>query len=153
MTRTATLSELLRHPNEVIERLDEGDVTITRRDGEALRLSKDARQSQSQGALDALSRLIAATLDDQACDRLAGSLSGEHPWMEFLPSEQRRRFVGEYFRTARACAKAGAFSPLAVLVASWEATAEAYALGLSPVGADLDYIDAEDIDVPDPRTR
>lgn len=152
MTRTATLSELLRHPNEVIERLEEGDVTITRRDGEALRLSKDARQSESQGAINALSRLIAASLDEDACDRLAVGLTAEHSWMEFLPVAHRRTFVGDYFRTARACAKAGAFQPLAVLVASWEATAEAYALNISPAGADLEYIAAEDAVVPDPRT-
>ncbi len=42
MTTTATFSKLLRNPSAVIDNLDEGDVVLTRRDGEALRLSKES---------------------------------------------------------------------------------------------------------------
>jgi hypothetical protein len=38
-TTTANFSMLLRNPDAVLERLDEGDVVLTRRDGESLRLS------------------------------------------------------------------------------------------------------------------
>lgn len=135
----ATLSEMLRRPNDVIAQLERGDVTLTRREGEALLLTKAARHTQSVDALDHLSRLIAASLDDVVCDRMAAHLADEYPWVELLPQGARRQFVGEYFRIMRASLKVGAFTQLATFLASWEGTAEVYALGLAPAVFDAEF--------------
>lgn len=59
MTTTATFSALLRTPNDVIEQLDGGDVLLTRRDAEPLRLSKARRVEREASTLSALSQLPA----------------------------------------------------------------------------------------------
>lgn len=153
VTTTATFSTFLRSPNSVIERLDEGgDVLLTRRDGEPLRLSKARDAEQEATTLQALAQLIAASLDDEACDRLVGRLSEPFPWIALLPPERRREFVGDFLRTARACASVGRFDRLTIALNAWKATAEAYAdPHMSPGGADLDYLPAEE-PVDDPRT-
>lgn len=153
MTTTATLSNLLRHPNEVIERLDEGDVVLTRRDGESLRLSKESDATSEQEMVSAIAHLIAASvLDEGVADRIAGNLAAPFPWIEFLPDAARREFAGDFLRTARACASIKRFDRLAVVVGNWRETATAYSLGLDATLADLDYI-AGGTPVADPRTR
>jgi hypothetical protein len=141
-TSTATLSDLLRNPRDVIARLEQGDVTLTRRDGEALMLTKAARNSENQDALDHLSRLIAASLDDVVCARIAEHLKDEHSWLALLPEQQQFRFVGDYFRILRASLSAGGYTQLATFLASWRGTAEVYALGLTPAEFDADYAEA-----------
>lgn len=150
MTTTATFSAFLRTPKEVIEQLDGGDVVLTRRDAEPLRLSKARRVDHETDALSALSQMIAASLDEDRCDLIAGHLADPFPWIEFLPETARRSFVGEFFRTARACASVDNFDRLGVVIAAWAGTAEAYAKGLDPAGADLDYLD-DPLVVVDPR--
>lgn len=143
-TSTATFSELLRNPRDVIAQLEQGDVTLTRRDGEALMLTKAARSAENQDALDHLSRLIAASLDDVVCARMAGHLNDEHPWLALLPEQQQLRFVGDYFRILRASLSAGGYTQLAAFLASWRGTAEVYALGLTPLAFDADYAEASE---------
>lgn len=151
MTSTATFSALLRTPNEVIDQLERGDVLLTRRDGEALRLSKARSTEQEIDTLSALAQLIGASLDEQTCDRLASHLADPFPWMEFLPASARRDFVQEFLRTARACASVGRFDRLTIVLAAWRGTAEAYAdPTLSLNGSDLDYLDRQEA-APDPR--
>ena len=135
---TATFSDLLRHPNDVIAQLEQGDVTLTRRDGEALMLTKAARSAENQDAMDHLSRLIAASLDDSACRRIADQLEDEYPWLSLLPAAQSLQFVGDYFRILRASVKVGAYTQLATFLTSWEGTAEIYALGLQPATFDAE---------------
>lgn len=148
---TATLSELLRNPNDVIDRLDEGDVVLTRRGGEALRLSKDQDASQEREMVGALAHLIGATLvEDGVVERLAATLEESFPWVEFLDAPGRQRFVDDFLRTARACASVGRFDRLGVEVANWRETAIAYSLGLQNRPAELEYL-AEPSTVPDPR--
>jgi hypothetical protein len=127
MTTTATFSALLRTPNEVIERLEQGDVLLTRRDGEPLRLSK-ARSAQAESdTLSALAQLIAASLDDEACERLVDRLADPFPWIALLPSKFRKEFIVEFLGTARACASIGRFDRLTIALNAWQSTAEAYA--------------------------
>lgn len=153
MTSTATLSTLLRHPNDVIERLDEGDVVLTRRDGEALRLSKDHDATRDHEMVSAFAHLIAATvLDESTSDRLAEHLSTPFPWIEFLPTDARRDFVGDFLRTSRACASVERFDRLAVVVGNWRETATAYSLGLDKRLTDLDYL-ASGATAEDPRAQ
>lgn len=144
MTATVTFSTLMRHPLEVVRKLDDGDVLITRRDGDDLRLSK-ARDAEGESqALQALAQLIAASLDEETCDHIAGRLTDPYPWIGLLPAELQHDFVGEYLRLARACTAVGRFDRLTIALAAWQATAEAYAdPALTPDGTDLEYLDAE----------
>lgn len=151
MTTTATLSALLRTPNEVIDRLDEGDVVLTRRDGESLRLTKESSAADEHEMVSAFAHLIAATaLDETMADRMATNLSTPFPWIEFLPANAHRDFVNEFLRTARACASVDRFDRLAVVVANWRETAIVYSLGLDQRLSELDYIPGGTV-VPDPR--
>jgi hypothetical protein len=153
MTTTVTFSELLRKPNDVIGKLDAGDVLLTRRDAEPLRLSLAGPATAEVGTLDALAQLIAASLDDEMSDRVAQHLLEPFPWAEFLPAQVRREFVGDFLRTARACAAVGRFDRLTILLEAWRATAEAYAdPHVTAGGADLDYLPPRGvIRVADPR--
>jgi len=155
MTTTVTFSELLRTPNEVIGRLDSGDVVLTRRDAEPLRLSLAGPASAEVSTLDALAQLIAASLDDEMVDRVAAHLLEPFPWAEFLPVRVREEFVGDFLRTARACAAVNRFARLTILIEAWRATAEAYAdPRVSVGGADLDYLPPRgSARVADPRTH
>lgn len=137
--RTATFSDLLRHPNDVIAKLEQGDVTITRREGETLVLSKANRRAEDRDMLDQLSRLIAASLDDTTCDNMAVQLEGQYPWVSLLPEKARRMFVSEFFRVLRGSVKVGGFAQMPALLASWEATAHAYALGTAQPEFDPDF--------------
>lgn len=153
MTTTATFSELLRTPNEVIGRLEAGDVVLTRRDAEPLRLSLAGPAAAASGTLDALAQLIASSLDEEMCDRLVQHLIEPFPWIEFLPVNARREFVADFLRTTRACAAVARFDRLTTLLAAWRGTAEAYAdPHLSADGTDLDYLSPRGaVRVTDPR--
>lgn len=139
MTTSTTFSELLRHPHDVIERLNEGDVVITRRGADALRLSKDSDSKADNEMVAAFAQLIGASVkDEEFGNHLLESLSTPYPWMEFLSAESRREFMGEFLRTARACASVGRFDRLSIIVAGWRETAAAIAAGFD--SAELDYI-------------
>jgi hypothetical protein len=154
MTTTATFSELLRTPNDVVGRLEAGgDVLLTRRDAEPLRLSLAGPAAAESSTLAALAQLIGASLDEEMGDRIASHLADPFPWIEFLPTEARREFVGEFLRVARACAAVSRFDRLTVLLAAWRGTAEAYAdPSITIDGSDLDYLPAGSaVKVADPR--
>jgi hypothetical protein len=154
MTTTATFSELLRTPNEVIGKLEAGgDVVLTRRDAEPLRLSLAGPAAAESSTLDALAQLIGASLDEEMCDRMARHLAEPFPWVEFLPEQARREFVGDFLRTARACAAVARFDRLTILIAAWRGTAEAYAdPKVTADGSDLTYFPSDSVvKVADPR--
>ncbi|MDQ0094969.1 hypothetical protein [Paeniglutamicibacter psychrophenolicus] len=151
-TRTENFSTFLRHPNSVIEKLEQGEIRLSRRGAEDLVIARVSQDSQNREALEHLARLIAASLDDDTCDRMANSLADEYTWIEFLPIDERREFVGSYFRLLRASAKLGAFGRVTELLNSWEGTAEAYALGLEPAEIDEDFLASKESLVPNPRT-
>ncbi|MDI2029102.1 hypothetical protein QFW96_10805 [Saccharopolyspora sp. TS4A08] len=135
----------------MVSKLEAGDVLLDRRDGETLRLSKAKEAQQEIDTLQALAQLIASSLDDEACDRLADKLELSFPWIAFLPDSRRREFVGQFLRVARACASVGRFERLTIVLNSWRATAEAYAdPAVTPDGSDLEYLD-EAAGVDDPR--
>ncbi|WP_161962388.1 hypothetical protein [Nocardioides speluncae] len=135
----------------MIDRLDEGDVVLTRRGGEALRLSKERSASQEHEMVGALAQLIGAIVMDEAvAGRLAETLQEPFPWIEFLDGPARTQFVGDFLRTARACASVGRFERLGIEVANWRETAVAYSLGLHDRRDQLDYL-PEGAEVEDPR--
>lgn len=152
MSSTSTFSAFLRTPNEVIAQLEDGDVLLTRRDAEPLRLSKARSAEQEANTMSALAQLIAASLDGEALERLVKNLAGPFPWIALLPLHATQAFVEEFLQTARACASAGRFDRLTIALAAWKATADAYAdPSVTLDGSDLYYLHEQTL-ASDPRS-
>ena len=152
MTKTATFSTLLRHPNKVIESLEEGDVVLTRRDAEPLRISKERDAAREHEMTRAFAQMLGAlVLDDDQTDRLLERLRIPFGWLNFLSGDEQRSFAEEFFQTARACGAVGNFERLAIEVGNWHETAVAYSLGLRERLDTIEYLDG-DVGAEDPRT-
>lgn len=144
MTKTATFSTFLRDPNKVIESLDEGDVVLTRRDGEPLRISKESDAVREREMTQAFAQMLGVmVLNDDDADLLLSRLRIPFGWLEFLDGHEQQLFAEDFFRTARACAAMGNFERLAVEVGNWHETALAYSRGLRDRLASIEYLDVE----------
>jgi hypothetical protein len=129
MTATAetTLTEFLRDPNAVAERLEHADVVLHRRNAEDIRLSLESRSEAVATSVRFLARVLGAALsDDLVRERLRMSVD-EIPWVAFLPDREREKFTREFLRTAEAAAELGSMTPLAQLLHEWQATATVHA--------------------------
>ncbi len=152
MTRTATFSALLRDPNKVIANLEEGDVVITRRDAEPLRISRERDAARDREMTQAFAQMLGAlVLDDEVTERLLDRLRIPFGWLDFLSSHEQQAFAQDFFLTARACAAVGSFERLAIEVGNWHETALAYSLGLRDRLDAIEYLDQE-VAAEDPRT-
>lgn len=126
-TAEATLTDFLRDPKTVVDRLQHADVVLHRRNAEDLHLSLESRTEAVADGVRFLARMLSAALADAAVrDRLQASAEAI-PWLSFLPTQQRQLFLAEFFRTAEAAAEVGVMTPLAQLLREWQATAAIYA--------------------------
>lgn len=148
ITRSVHSSELSRNPAGVFREAENGPVTITRRDGESLVLTKSSHARRQLAGLELAAHLMAASLapDDQPFEE---RLRLPFPWMEFLTPADRASFAKEVVDVARACAAVSQFDRLVVTVKAWESTAESIAAGY-PRDEDLDWLD-QPLQAPDPR--
>jgi PHD/YefM family antitoxin component YafN of YafNO toxin-antitoxin module len=149
VSRTVQSSDLSRNPASVFAAADEGPVTITRRDGEALVLARASDVDKERQGLELAAQLVAASLapaDVPFVERLRGPF----PWLEFLSQQHREQFAAEIVDVARACAAVSRFDRLLVTLAAWRATAEAIAAGYTS-DDELEWLD-EPAAVADPRT-
>ncbi|MFT4163923.1 MAG: hypothetical protein QM650_01615 [Microlunatus sp.] len=150
-TQTVQFSDLSRKSKEVAELTEHGPVTITRRDGESLLLLKASDAERHHHG-----QVVAAQIVGAAVQAWPGSLAEKlrlpFPWIEFLTEDERSAFAHEIVDVARACATFATFDRLESVVSSWQATAEAAALGIDPTGKDLEWL-VEPVPVPRPRRR
>jgi hypothetical protein len=119
-------SDLLRHPKQVTEDLEDSDVLLRRRDEPDLRLSLADRDAGRASALVALGH----TLRNVAVHNpgaLASALTEAFPWLEFLPPGDRKLFVDEFSRVTAASAELDNYAALSQLLSEWRATAEVHA--------------------------
>jgi hypothetical protein len=119
-------SAFLREPTKVEPLLERGEVILRRRDGEPLRLSKEAGGAAQRQAVQAAVRLLVP----------AGELRVDHrmvaerlPWTRFLTEADRRTLAAELLKTLEACADLGDFTALGRLVEEWKTTAALHAEG------------------------
>ncbi|MGP0223255.1 MULTISPECIES: type II toxin-antitoxin system Phd/YefM family antitoxin [unclassified Paenarthrobacter] len=138
MTTTATFTQLLREPKEVLSHIDEGDIVVTRRGKEDLIVSKASDHRNDRHGLQLASALIAASLGE---GDFVQRLHVPFPWLTFLTRAEQDEFAGEVVEVARGCAAVGFFGRLGVVISSWEATAAAAAEGIPVGSADLNYLD------------
>lgn len=131
-THELTWSAFLREPTRVEPMLEKGDVLLKRRDGEALRLSRESRDANTRQAIIDAVRLLRA---DPSAAPIRGpdqSVTNRLPWTRFLPEEDRLAFVTEFIDHLEACADLGDFTALGRLLEEWKNTAAAYADGVAP---------------------
>lgn len=123
-----TLTFMLRNSGDVLAEVEHRDVVLRRRDGEDLFLGLRSREESVREALGVLARLLlAASVDAETRQRVAGALSATLPWTAFLPEGERNDFFEALTTTAAACVEVDNFEPLARLIEGWRATAEIHA--------------------------
>jgi len=126
-TAEATLTDFLRDPKAIVDRLEHVDVVLHRRNAEDLRLSLESRSEAVTASVRFLARVLGAALTDAAVRERLHASAEAIPWLSFLPAQQRQEFMVEFFRTAEAAAELGVMAPLAQLLREWQATAAIYA--------------------------
>ena len=148
VTDSATMTDLLRHPKDVVARADRGPVRITRRDADDLVLLRaDSLDSDRRGAELAV-RVARATLIHGG--DMAAALDSLFPWTAVLSKNGRQRFAAEMDELVWASIQLGRFTRLLHEFASWEGTAEAIAAGYRP-DDELDWYGADEMpEVPRP---
>lgn len=119
-------SDLLRHPKEVTNDVEDGDVLLRRRDEPDLRLTRADREAQRADTFTAIGRALRnlATHNPVALD---DALVDAFPWMEFLPAGDRRLFLDEFSRVVTASATVDRYESLDQMVREWRSTAEIHA--------------------------
>ncbi len=123
-----TFTHMLRNSGEVLAEVEHRDVVLRRRDGADLFLGLRSREESVRDALGVLARLLlAASVDPDTRQRVAGALSASLPWTTFLPDDERGEFFEALTATVAACAEVDTFEPLAHLIEGWRATAEIHA--------------------------
>lgn len=123
-----TFTHMLRNSGDVLAEVEHRDVVLRRRDGEDLFLGLRSREASVRDALGVLARiLLAASVDPDTRQRVAGALSASLPWTTFLPEDERTEFFEALTSTAAACVEVDTFEPLAHLIEGWRATAEIHA--------------------------
>ncbi|MGH9223893.1 MAG: DUF6247 family protein [Acidimicrobiales bacterium] len=119
-------SDLLRHPKEVTDDVEDGDVLLRRRDEPDLRLSRADRESHRAEAFAALGRAI-RNLAVHSPAALGTALLDAFSWLHFLPKGDRALFLDEFSRVVTAAGAVDNYEPLTQLVHEWQATAEIHA--------------------------
>jgi len=122
-----TLTDFLRDPNRVVDRLEHADVVLRRRNAGDLRLSLQSRSDAATENVRFLTRLLGVALTDEVARKRLRASAEAIPWLAFLPEERRQEFLDDFFRSAEAAAELGVMTPLAQLVREWQATATIYA--------------------------
>lgn len=119
-------SDLLRRPKEVSDDVEQGDVLLRRRDEPDLRLTRADREAERTETFAAIGRAL-RNLAVHNPAALGEALIDAFPWLEFLPSTDRRLFRDEFTRIVAAAAAVDNFAPLGQLLSEWRATAEVHA--------------------------
>lgn len=128
----ATLTEFLRHPKAVIERVRaEGQVRLTRRgDTDLVILPGDELDALLEGT--ALAARVLRAVGSHGGDFSAG-LRSLFAWTSLLGESGMHDYAAEMEQWVYAGAELGRYEGLLRAQVSWQGTAEAYAAGLGPV--------------------
>ena len=128
---TATFTDLLRKPKEVLAHIDEGQVRITRRDGDDLVILRGHDLDVLEKGVALSSRLIRAIGRNKG--DVAAALTDLFAWTaEFTPGELRA-YAAEIEKLVYAASELGTFERLLRAQQEWKETAVAYAMGMRPV--------------------
>ena len=123
----ATLTDFLRDPNSIVEKLERQDVVLHRRNAGDLRLSLQSRSEADDEGVRFIAHLLGQVLSDDVLGARLASAAAAIPWVTFLPERSRQTFIKELIRTAEAAGELGSMAPLAQLLVEWKATAAIHA--------------------------
>ncbi|NGN67056.1 hypothetical protein G5C51_24505 [Streptomyces sp. A7024] len=121
-------SQLLHHPAATAQRL-EGmrGLRLKRRDAQDLALIRADQMEQDATVVDFTARLLAGLVRTGNLDTIRQLLPDALPWSVFLPDEDVETMLAELADTARGAAALENLSPIALLLAQWQHSAEVYA--------------------------
>lgn len=138
--RTATLTDLLRTPKDVLALADEGAVRITRRDAADLVVMRAGDLELQEEGIGLASRLMRAAL---ACQGdMPAAVRRTFAWASLLSEDGVGKFAAEMDRLLWSAAELGHYEALLAEFRSWEGTAEAIAAGMPEgTGEELTPID------------
>ena len=129
--RNATFTDLLRKPKDVLAHIDEGQVRITRRDGDDLVILRGHDLEVLENGVALSSRLIRAIGRNKG--DVEAALTDLFAWTgEFTPGELRA-YAAEIEQLLYAASELGTFERLLRAQQEWKETAVAYAMGMRPV--------------------
>lgn len=125
-------SELLRSPTAILARLLSGGVRglrLARRGEPDLYLTTAERADQVTEVMRSNVRMFHALLNDEktSTTSLERALAEAHPWVRFLPEEDRHEFLIELIETSRASTELDAVAPIFQVITEWRNTAEIHA--------------------------
>ena len=127
---TATFTDLLRKPKEVLAHIDEGQVRITRRDGDDLVILRGHDLDVLEGGVALSSRLIRAIGRNKG--DVAVALTDLFAWTGEFNSGEFSEYAAEIEQLLYAASELGTFERLLRAQQEWKETALAYAMGMRP---------------------
>src|SRR5450631_2530597 len=101
ITAEESWTTFLRSPNEVVSRLDQGDVILKRRDASPLRLSLATRASAESQGTELTARVLREALSRSPglAEIFLETVERDKPWVRLLPRDAREGFVRELLAT------------------------------------------------------
>jgi len=130
-TATATFTDLLRKPKDVLAHIDDGQVRITRRDGDDLVILRGHDLDVLSNGIALSSRLMRAIGRNRG-DATA-AVTDLFAWTSELSASELNSYAEEMERLVYSASELGTFDQLLRAQLEWEETASAYAMGMTPV--------------------
>lgn len=129
---TATFTDLLRKPKEVLARIDEGMVRITRRDGDDLVILRGHDIDALENGV-ALSSQILRAIGRNKGDAQA-AVKDLFAWTSEFSDAELAQYAEELERLVYSASELGSFERLLRAQQEWRETAAAYAMDIRPAG-------------------
>ncbi|MDF2444365.1 MAG: hypothetical protein JWR01_2568 [Subtercola sp.] len=124
---TATFTDLLRRPKEVLARIDEGQLRITRRDGDDLVILRGHDLEVLQNGTALSSRLIRAIGRNQ--NNVVAALRDLFAWTAEFSADELADYASEIEQLVYSASELGTYDRLLRAQQEWQETALAYAMG------------------------
>ena len=128
---TATFTDLLRKPKDVLAHIDEGQVCITRRDGDDLVILRGHDLDVLEQGV-ALSSVLLRAIGRNKGD-VEAALKELFAWSGEFNAGELSAYAGEIEQLLYAASELGTFERLLRTQQEWKETAVAYAMGMKPV--------------------
>lgn len=128
---TSTFTDLLRKPKDVLAHIDEGQVRITRRDGDDLVILRGRDLDILSNGVALSSRLLRAIGRNKG--DVGAALADLFAWTAEFTPEELQRYAAEMEQLVYAASELGTFERLLRAQQEWQETALAYAMGMRPL--------------------
>lgn len=130
---TATFTDLLRKPKDILAHIDEGQVRITRRDGDDLVILRGHDLDVLASGVALSSQLLRAIGRNKG--DVVAALKDLFAWTSEFTDSELAEYAEEIERLVYSASELGSFESLLRAQQEWQETAAAYAMGMGPVGA------------------